>query len=260
MRCATPFRWTSAACSHVGLVREVNEDACLDQPAKGLWAVADGMGGHTLGDFASRMVVDHLSQLAPPNSLGEFVSAARQQLQAANRQLRTEAASRDVRIIGSTVVVLLARDRYCACLWAGDSRLYLYRNGQLKQLTRDHSQLEELKSRGDLSLADPANYPPRNMITRAVGAVDTLDLDNETLGVHDNDMFLLCSDGLSNDVSEQEMCGTLVSGNCRQAAQALIEMALRHGGRDNISALVVRAEDPDCTDKTALNPAFAQAR
>lgn len=256
MSCATPFRWMSAACSHVGLVREINEDACLDQPAQRLWAVADGMGGHTLGDFASRMVIEHLSKIDAPDSLGEFVAVARQQLQAANRQLRTEAAIRDVRIIGSTVVLLLACEYYCTCLWAGDSRLYLYRNGRLQQLSRDHSQLEELKARGDLSLAEPANYPPRNMITRAVGAIDTLDLDEETMRVNDDDMFLLCSDGLSNEVSEQEMCSALLGGNCRQAAEALIQMALRHGGHDNISALVIRAEDPDRTDKTVLNPAL----
>lgn len=252
MGSAPQLRWTSAACSDVGLVREINEDACLDRPARGLWAVADGMGGHARGDVASRMVVEALDRLASPGDLPGFVVAAQQRLQEVNRQLRREAACRAVRLIGSTVVVLLAGDRECGYLWAGDSRLYLYRGGRLQQLTRDHSQIEAFKSLGD---PVPASASP-NLITRAVGAVDTLDLDQGTLKVSDGDMFLLCSDGLSNVVGEHDMRGALASGNCRQAAETLVESALQRGGRDNISALVVLAEDLCDTDKTTLNPAL----
>jgi len=252
VNCATRFQWMSAARSDAGLVREINEDACLDQPAKGLWAVADGMGGHALGDFASRMVVEALDRLAPPDSVLEFVAAAVQRLQDVNRQLRAEAATHAVRIIGSTVVVLLARERQCRYLWAGDSRLYLYRNGSLTQLTRDHNQIELLRSLGD-PCPESATH---NAITRAVGALDTLELDQGTVKLSDGDMFLLCSDGLSNAVSEQEICRALLPGNCRQAAEALIEIALKRGGRDNISAVVALAEDPCNADKTVLNPAL----
>lgn len=253
---AAPFQWISAAASHVGRVREMNEDACLAQPAKGLWAVADGMGGHALGDFASRLVIEHLNRLEPPNSLGQFICAARQRLQAVNQLLRAEATLRKARIIGSTVVVLLAFERSCGYLWAGDSRLYLYRNGRLTQLTRDHNQIEELRARGCLPDEDAANYPTHNIITRAVGAVDTLDVDEETLSAIDGDMFMLCSDGLSNEVDEPEMRRALASGDCRQASENLIEMALEHGGRDNISAVVVRVEDLFSSDRTVLNPAL----
>ncbi len=256
MTCETQFEWTSSSRSHVGLVRQVNEDACLDQPERGLWAVADGMGGHALGDVASRMVIEALQGMPSPDSLGQFIVEARERLQAVNHQLRVEAAVRDAQIIGSTVVVLLAHDRYCGYLWAGDSRIYLYREGRLTQLTRDHSQLEELLFSGTLSPGDAALHPARNLITRAIGAADTLDLDEEILEVNDDDMFLLCSDGLSNEVSEQEMLGALVSGNCRQASDALIEMALERGGRDNVSVVVVRAEDLYSTEKTVLNPAL----
>ncbi|MGE5469697.1 MAG: PP2C family protein-serine/threonine phosphatase [Bacteroidota bacterium] len=257
MACASLFRWTSAACSDVGLVREINEDSCLDEPARGLWAVADGMGGHTLGDFASQMVVDHLRRLdESPDNPGDRVEAARQRLQAVNWRLREEAASREVRIIGSTVVVLLACDPFCAYLWAGDSRLYLYRGGLLRQLTRDHNQFEEFKARGDVDPDEFLDFPVRNLITRAVGAVDTLTLDHQTIAVNDGDMFLLCSDGLSNEVSDAEMSHVLLTGNCRQAAESLVDMALRQGGRDNISAIVVRAEDPDSLDRTMVNPAL----
>lgn len=252
------FRWTSAAVSNVGLVREVNEDSCLDLPEKGVWAVADGMGGHTLGDFASYLVVNSLGQVETASRVGILVNSVRQRLQAVNRQLREEAAQRDVGVIGSTVVVLLASDRSCGYLWAGDSRLYLFRNGSLKQLTRDHNQLEALRARGELPPEDSTDFPSRtrNMITRAVGAMDELDLDEQTMKVEDGDMFLLCSDGLSNEVSDREICSALLPGNCRQAAESLIESALRHGGRDNISAVVVLAEDLDSSDRTILNPAL----
>jgi protein phosphatase len=246
------FRWTSASRSHVGLVREINEDACLDHP--GLWAVADGMGGRTAGDFASRMVIEALRDVAPHHSLESSVADARGRLETVNQRLRAEAAGRNVHMIGSTVVVLLARDGCCACLWAGDSRIYLYRNRQLRLLTRDHSQWEELKSRG-LDLADDVYQRARHVLTRAVGALDTLDLDEATVEVHDGDVFLLCSDGLSNAVSEMAIRSALLPGNCQRASETLVEMALEGGGHDNISAVVVRAEDL-CGDQTMLNPSL----
>ncbi len=250
MNCVPPFRWQSAACSDVGLGRAINEDAYLEQPEKGLWAIADGMGGYSCGDFASRMVVEALGRLDLSGSALELAAAAQQCLQEVNRQLRVEAATRDVRIIGSTVVVLLACERHCRYLWAGDSRLYLYRDGRLKQLTRDHNQIELFKSQGHR----PPESAARNVITRAVGAVDTLSLDQGTVTVMDGDIFLLCSDGLSNTLGAHEICSALLSGNCRQASETLIEIALKRGGRDNISAVVALAEDPRSTDKTVLNP------
>jgi protein phosphatase len=240
----------------VGAVREINEDACLDRPTRGLWAVADGMGGHTLGDLASRMVVEGLDQLPPYDNVLEFINEARIQLQGVNRLLRREAAIRVAPIIGSTVAVLLACDSNCGYLWAGDSRIYLVRDGRLRQLTRDHSQVEELRARGELSSEEAINHPARNLITRAVGAMDTLDLEEETLQASHGDVFLLCSDGLSNMVSEQEIVDALIPGDCQQAAEELIQLALRRGGRDNISAIVVRADDLSCDEKTLLNPAI----
>lgn len=256
MACAGQIRWTSAARTHTGLVRELNEDACLDLPDVGLWAVADGMGGHTLGDVASRTVVESLGKLPTAESLAEFARLARDKLQLVNRQLRMEAALREVQVIGSTVVALFACERRCGYLWAGDSRLYLYRNGQLTQLTRDHSQVEEMVSQGALSPQEAIDHPLRHLITRAVGADETLELDEDSLDVEDGDMFLLCSDGLSNEVSEEEICAALVGGNCGQGAEVLVDLALKHGGRDNVSVVVVRAEEMQGPDKTVLNPIF----
>ncbi|HYS68300.1 MAG TPA: protein phosphatase 2C domain-containing protein [Paraburkholderia sp.] len=255
MTCASQFRWTSSARSDAGRVREINEDACLDQPELGRWAVADGMGGHAVGDLASRLVIDSLSRLAPPVSMKTFVADARTRLQKANRQLRDEAARRRVQRIGSTVIVLLACDRFCAYVWAGDSRLYLYREGHLRQLTRDHSQVEALKSLGVITDEEARHHPAQHMITRAVGATDLLELDDDAIEVADGDIFLLCSDGLSNEVSDDEMLAVLTTAACENASEELVDLALARGGRDNITAVVVRAEDPYASDKTLLNPA-----
>jgi protein phosphatase len=240
----------------VGLVRAINEDAYLDQPERGLWAVADGMGGHSVGDFASRMVVEKLSTAPSPSSLADFLADTRKRLETVNQRLRAEAVARNVQRIGSTVAVLLAWDRHCACLWAGDSRIYLYRNGRLRLLTRDHSQIEERKARGELISDEAIRHAAHNIITLAVGALDRLNLHQEIVEVDDDDTFLLCSDGLSNAVSEQEMRTAIAPGDCRQASEALVDLALTRGGRDNISAVVVRGENPYGDDKTLFNPAL----
>lgn len=254
MKTAAHFRWRSGADSDVGLVRENNEDACLDRPQRGLWAVADGLGGHALGEFASRMVVDALDEPDFPDSLAEAGVLARRRMQAVNQRLREEAASRGVGVIGSTVVLLFARGRYCRYLWAGDSRLYLCRNGALRQLSRDHNLAAAWREAGQPAAQAAPGYPAGNLITRAVGAQEHLDLDTDSIEVRDGDIFLLCSDGLSNEVGDAEICTLLLAGNCQHAAETLVECALRHGGRDNVTVVVVRAEDLQSSDSTAVNP------
>jgi len=246
------LRWTSAARSDVGLVRSRNEDAWLAQPQRGLWAVADGMGGHAFGDLASGAVVDALASLPPPTSLADFVAQARERLIQVNGALRLEAHTRQVPVIGSTVVALLACGIEVACLWAGDSRVYLCRQGRLQQLTRDHSTQEALKEQG-ADLAAAAASP--NMITRAIGAADAIDFDVAPLTVRDGDIFLLCSDGLSTPVEEGAIAASLAPGDCARAADELIALALANGGRDNITVVVVRVDDLS-GDKTVINPAL----
>jgi protein phosphatase len=250
---ATLFRWQSASCTHVGRVRQINEDAVLDQPERGLWAVADGMGGHTLGDVASRMVVDALAEI--PDADSRNIRAA---LGDVNRRLMKEAALRDVQVIGSTVVVLLASANRCSCIWAGDSRIYRYRDGALQQLTRDHSHVEELIARGLLSPAEASRHPGHNLITRAIGVADLLELEEDDSDVRAGDMFVLCSDGLSNEVDAQQMTMLLARQDCKLAAQRLVQEALAHGGRDNVTVVVAMATDPGTDEMTVINPALDQ--
>lgn len=285
------FRWTSTARSDVGLVRHINEDACLALPHRGIWAVADGMGGHAFGEVASAMVVDALaalSALAPPVTMDRLAEAVRLSMQVVNHALREQALMHDVALVGSTVVVLLAIDAECTILWAGDSRAYRLRGSRLQQLTRDHSQaplsgndspvaaLPRQVSRGaqvnlpapDNSLDDLTCYLlPASVgnigsishtamgITRAVGATDALVLEERRFPVQDGDIFLLCSDGLSRDTDLADIARILAPGNSRHAAQSLITLALEQGGRDNISVVVTTADDPWSADRTLLNPA-----
>jgi protein phosphatase len=246
------FRWTSASRSHPGRVRQVNEDACLDQSEHGLWAVADGMGGHTLGEFASGLAVRGLMGLPAAEDLEHRVNGALDRLQQINRRLRGEARRHDVPLIGTTIAALLAARNYCSCLWAGDSRIYLYRAGRLRQLTRDHSHLEAARSR-HVSKSDVTLARPRaNLITRALGADDMLEIDRITVELFDGDIFLLCTDGLSNEVNELSIKQALLPGICSLACNALVDMALDREARDNITAVVVRAEDVSSPDRTIL--------
>jgi protein phosphatase len=251
---ATPFRWTSAFGSHAGRVRKFNEDACLDLPSRGLWAVADGMGGHALGEFASRLAVKMLMDLPDADPLELVVALARERLLQANARLRAEAERRGVPVIGTTIAALLAAGRRCTGLWAGDSRIYLYRAGRLRQLTRDHSQIEAVRALHAVGADDTLDRPPPNVITRALGGADTLELDEVSLDIVDGDVFLLCSDGLSNEVSESAIEQALLPGNCRRACDTLLEQALARGGHDNITAVVACAEDLCSPDRTAILP------
>lgn len=256
MTCVSQFRWTSAACTDVGRVRERNEDACLDMPDQGIWAVADGMGGHAVGDFASRAIVQALATLPDGSNLDENVENARLAIQTVNQLLIEEALRMKVRVIGSTIVMLMACERQCSCLWAGDSRLYLFRDGHLKQLSRDHSQVERLKARGLITAEEARHHPAHNTITRAVGAASTLDLERLTVEIGDGDVFLLCSDGLSNEVEDDQIAALLSAhADPAAAADALLRQALHNGGRDNVSVVVIRAEDlGGGSDMTLLNP------
>lgn len=249
---AHSFRWTSASRSHPGRVRQVNEDACLEQSEHAVWAVADGMGGHALGDLASRVAVEGLIDLPVAEHLEQRICAAEGRLLAVNRRLRAEALRRQVPLIGTTIAALLAAGRFCACVWAGDSRVYRYRAGRLRQLTRDHNHVEATRSEHLPSLADTLQQPRANFVTRALGAEGPLNLDRVMVELLDGDIFLLCTDGLSNEVSDLFIEQALLPGGCRAACEALVEQALERGARDNLTAIVVRAEDLGSPDRTVV--------
>lgn len=240
--------WRSDCRSDVGNRRRINEDACLDNGGIGLWVVADGMGGHVSGDVASRMVIDAFEGLAPPISLEEFSYAVRERLNHANRRLREMAknAGQDV-VMGSTVVAfLVVRDR-SICVWAGDSRAYLLRERRLSRLTRDHSVVQEMVERGEIGLELAASHPSSNVITRAVGVSDTLELEERPCDLMPGDVVLLCSDGLTGEMSEAEIAQLLGIGSCVEASAALVRRTLDLDARDNVTVAVIRFDAADET-------------
>jgi serine/threonine protein phosphatase PrpC len=233
------LKFLSVARSHVGRVRTVNEDASLNRPDIGLWAVADGMGGHQRGDIASEELITALAGVRAFSSAYSFRDAVSTAIARTNAALF---ASADDDTIGSTIVTLLAYNGHFSCLWAGDSRAYLYRNGVLKRLTKDHSVVQDMIDAGVLSANDARRHPKANMITRAVGARPAVALDDVCGAILPGDRFLLCSDGLHGPVSDQSIAEIVRRAPLEWAANALIERALADGN-DNITAVLIAAEE-----------------
>jgi serine/threonine protein phosphatase PrpC len=225
------------------MVRKINEDACLELATLGdggLWAVADGMGGHEAGDVASSMIVDTLRQSPPPNSLKAFVASVETALHQVNRLLQEKAAQDyEHRTIGSTVVILLLYQEHAACLWVGDSRIYRLRRSRLQQLTRDHSHVQELLDRGLINADEASNHPMSNVITRAVGSSEELRVDKIAFTVEPGDVYLLCSDGLNKVVSDSEIARFLTNTQAKHAVKGLLNTALRRMADDNVTTTVV---------------------
>ncbi|HEX7046771.1 MAG TPA: protein phosphatase 2C domain-containing protein [Gammaproteobacteria bacterium] len=232
--------WTSHAVSHVGTVRKINEDACLNSPARGLWAVADGMGGHSAGDVASRMIVEALDRLPMEGDLAAIATAVENALRDVNLELLRLAQDSDKHTIGSTAAVLVARGRHVLCVWAGDSRVYRFRKGRLEQLTQDHAMVEDMVEAGLISREEAEHHPQANRITRAVGAMDELFVDMDMHAVQPGDQFLICSDGLFKDTTVADLARLLRrKGN---TAKAAVDLALENGARDNVTVVTVNIE------------------
>lgn len=228
---------TVQAVTHRGTVRSKNEDAYVERSDIGLWAVADGAGGHGAGDVASAAVAEALGTLPAGLSAAEVLAQVRLRLTAVHEDLRQRAAASTQGLIpATTVVVLLVRDDHFACLWAGDSRAYLLRDGALCQLTEDHSLLQELVKASLVKPEDAEHHPQANVITRAVGGHDDLALDKVAGRLMPGDRILLCSDGLFKAIPESAIAQVLAAGG---GASELLQQSLQAGARDNVTALVV---------------------
>ena len=221
-----------------GNVRELNEDAFIDRPAEGVFAVADGMGGHSAGDVASNKLVEALGKIKNPDRLSELVEFAEYHILRVNKELY-EFGQSNQQITGSTVVALLVVEDFCAYVWAGDSRLYRARDGKLEQLTTDHTQTELYIEMGLIDKTDADKFSSRNRITRAVGAAADLVLDVEVEQLKPGDRFLLCSDGLDKHLSHEDIASLLSSGSPKNASQELINTTLDRGANDNVTVCVV---------------------
>ena len=234
------YQWSSASLTHVGNVRRVNEDACLEMPWKGVWAVADGMGGHDAGDVASQMVVKSLGSVDTHARPAGMLDDVEDRLLDINARLYEMGHSNgEKRTIGTTVVSMLAFSGFGLLVWAGDSRAYRLRGGALAQMTRDHSEVEELIEQGVILREDAETHPLANVITRAVGGAQDLSIDVEVVELRDGDRFLLCSDGLYKDLNNDDITTCLGEESCHDACRALIKTVLDREAADNVTVAVV---------------------
>ena len=235
------MHFLNAARTDVGLRRKVNEDAMLDWPEIGLWAVADGMGGAEAGDLASSMIVEGLGKLTAEKDSNTLATAACAQIRHVNDQiLQISNSGPSRRVIGSTVVGLAVVENGYEVFWAGDSRAYLVRDREITQLSRDHRLVEDLVRAGMLTPEEAIGHPDENVITRAVGVSEDLAIDRVHGRVHPGDIFLLASDGLNKVVPDAEILSTIATRNPMQAADVLIELTLDRGAPDNVTVVIVR--------------------
>lgn len=236
------FRIEDNALSHVGNVRSQNEDSHFADPAAGLWVVADGMGGHANGKLASEALVAAMGAVNVPESLDTATDVVANAIHSANTAIFGHARGAGVQM-GSTVVALVLRGDEFVVLWAGDSRAYLHRDGQLIQLTRDHTQVQEMVDRGLLDPSDAEDHPMKHVLSRAVGVQDALEIDAIRDRMLTGDLFLLCSDGLYGVVDEAEIA-RIVCDQGVAAADALIAASLAGGAPDNVTVALVSVTEP----------------
>lgn len=232
----------TGAATHVGLARTENEDSFLAAPAQALWAVADGMGGLDDGKLASQTLVETLDTLVPTRDSAAAHHALQTLVARANERIREIAAERGNRMMGTTLVAVLAAGGEYVCAWAGDSRVYRLRDGTLAQITRDHSEVQELLDQGVITAEQASKWPRRNAITRAVGVTEDVRLETRSEALHPGDTFLLCSDGLTRHVADQEIAEALATRDPQAACDALIATTLERGAGDNVTIVIARAK------------------
>ena len=232
-----------ASRTHVGLRRKINEDSVFAAPERGLWAVADGMGGHEAGEVASAMVVDALRCLPAAADIDELAGKAVEALTEVNRELIELANSSEVGrkgTIGTTVVGLAIADGAFRCFWMGDSRAYRLRDSRIERVSHDHSLVQNLVDAGMLKPEDAETHENANLITRAVGVSEQVEVDIVGGDARPGDQFVLASDGLTRVVPDDELAAELVRSAPAQAVDNLIEMVLARGAPDNVSIVIAR--------------------
>jgi serine/threonine protein phosphatase PrpC len=246
---ASAGRFRSAAATHPGTRRTQNEDAWLNRPDLGLWAVADGAGGHQAGAKAARAAVEALHAIPATLTGAELLAQVRLRLLGVHAALgRAAVAMGENAITASTIVALIARGAHFACIWAGDSRLYRTRDGRLEQVTRDHNLLQELLDSGE---ATAELHPERHVITRALGSgAQEPGLEKITGALLPGDRFLLCSDGINKTLQDDELATLLLERDATSAAEAIVRAALAREATDNLTAIAINV------DATELSSSF----
>jgi PPM family protein phosphatase len=239
--------------SDTGMVREHNEDCFLIMPENGFALLADGMGGHLAGEVASAMAVDQVAQhlmnsLQPGTSRGSHAETLPDStlltdaIKAANRAIHDSSAHRPEQAgMGTTIVAVTFRDRRLTVAHVGDSRLYRFRNGQLSQVTEDHSMVQELLRRGLITPEEARTSANKNLVTRALGVDPIVEVDVREQPIENGDLYLLCSDGLNDVLTDDEIAATVGATNDLETiTRNLVNEVNARGGPDNVSIVLVR--------------------
>lgn len=236
----------TSTLTDVGCVRSLNEDSLLGMPEAGLWLVADGMGGHTAGDYASQTIVAEIGTVGVPTGAMDLRARFMDRLTQANARIQAHAASLGGGTIGATVAALLVHQDHFACIWSGDSRVYRMRGDKLTRVTRDHTEVQALLDTGSITPEQAEAWPRKNVITRAIGVTEQPECDIVEGALADSDVFLLCSDGLTEYFDDAELAEVLysgMSGTLDKMTRHLVDTALARGGKDNVSVVLVRCEE-----------------
>jgi serine/threonine protein phosphatase PrpC len=237
------FTYQSYGLTNRGCVRDHNEDAFLDSSDKGFWVVADGAGGHESGEVASKLIVDTLSRIERDRFFGSFVQKVTNNLQDVNHQLIDKSGGEETKtLIASTVCILIAQRSNVICLWSGDSRIYQQRGHKLTQLTRDHNRVDEFIEAG-FTRDDAEKHPQAQYLTAAIGVTYPLFTETQRIEVMSEDIYLLCSDGLFKEVSDEEIEEILQQTSLKYAASDLMDLSLSRGATDNVTILLVQVSN-----------------
>jgi serine/threonine protein phosphatase PrpC len=238
------MRVDSFGGTHQGRIRPINEDRFLCRPDAGVWLVADGMGGHSHGDIASSAIVQSVGDATVPGRYEKTVDTFTSGVFGAHEQIKEISRANGGLVIGSTVAGLVMSAYRFSVIWSGDSRVYLVRDTRVRQLTTDHTEAQALLRKGAITQQEAENWPRRNVIVHAVGVDDAPHIEMTRGETRPGDMFVLCTDGLTNHVADEEIQILTASNTAQRACVELIRVALERGGKDNVSVVVVRCLDP----------------
>jgi len=212
------------------------------------------MGGHEAGDFASGRIVDVVGSIGLPSSAPDLQARFHDRINQAHADIQARSAELNGATIGATLVALLAYEENFACAWSGDSRIYLLRDGELRQVTVDHTEAQELLAAGSITEEEAASWPRKNVITRAIGVGSQPRIEEIYGTLRPGDSFLLCSDGLTGHVEDPEIAKAMRVEDAQNTAQSLVDLTIERGATDNVTVVVVRCLAPN-TDIWAEEPA-----
>ncbi len=239
------FTLSDSGMTHTGNIRTRNEDSFCCYPEQNLWVVADGMGGHDSGDYASQTIVEQAGKFTSQATLEDSIFLLEENFLYSHQIIKEKAKSHGKKsTIGSTVASLYIWQDFAFTLWAGDSRIYRYRDQKLERLTEDHSFVEELVRMGKISTQEAEAHPASNVVLNALGIDAKLIIDMEYYPLQDNDLFLICSDGLFKELTEADISKLLSKPNksLEVTNDKLIAAALKAGGSDNCTVILVKAK------------------